>query len=50
MTETIAYNYSFHLENDILGCFASQVAFSIDEEDLSEFEVFFTPYFAEDNA
>ena len=31
----------------ILDCFASQVAFSIDEEDLGEFEVFFAPYFDE---
>ena len=32
----------------ILDCFASQVAFSIDEEDLSEFEVFFAPYLQKD--
>ncbi|HIG56908.1 MAG TPA: hypothetical protein EYQ18_23560 [Candidatus Handelsmanbacteria bacterium] len=34
----------------ILACFASQVAFSIDEEDIGEFEVFFAPYFKEDKS
>ena len=32
----------------ILDCFASQVAFSIDAEDLGEFAVFFAPYLQKD--